>query len=443
MNRRTTANHALAHAIHLANQLKLPVLFYEGLTYSYRQANDRIHRFVLEGVPDTAAALETMGIGYVFYLRQTPQQPNDILYRLASKAAALVTDDYPTFIAAAHNARVPQKLDIPYLAVDSSCVIPMSKFEKREYAAYTIRPKIQRLLPSYLKPFEMPRPHFRWKAPIPEFHVPVHADQFAALVAACAIDHSVPASTTFRGGATEARRRLRSFLTRNLKRYAKERNQPAAHATSNLSPYLHFGMIGALEVAVEVQSWAAEHDLSSVEYLEEMIVRRELAFNFARYAGEQVESLSCLPDWVRHTLAAHAGDERDPQYTRAQLEAAATYDDIWNATQKELLLRGKIHGYYRMYWGKKIIEWSPTYQEALDTMIFLHDRYALDGRDPNTYTGILWCFGLHDRPWVERPIFGMLRYMSYDGIKRKTDVASYLREIAYIEQTGKDPFALE
>lgn len=443
MNRRTDSNHGLAHAIHLANELKLPVLFYEALSCSYRHANDRLHTFALEGVPDTAERLRRMGIGYVFNLRKTRDDPSDVVYRLAERAAALVADDYPTSIAVEYNIRAAAKLDIPFLAVDSSCTVPMNRFEKREYAAYTIRPKIHRLLPGYMKPFEMPKVLHKWTAAVPNFHVDVAPDKIPALVASCEIDHGVPASTTFHGGSREAQRRLNTFLTKNLKRYAGDRNQPAAHATSNLSPYLHFGMIGAPDVALRAQTYGLEHDVSSVEFVEELVVRRELAFNFARFAGPQVECLSSLPEWARNTLLKHAADPRSPTYTRDQFERAETHDDIWNATQKELLLRGKMHGYYRMYWGKKIIEWSPTCQDALETMIYLHDKYALDGRDPNTYTGILWCFGLHDRPWIERPIFGMIRYMVYDGLKRKTDVASYLREIAHIERTGKDPFAVE
>jgi deoxyribodipyrimidine photo-lyase len=443
MNRRVDGNHALAHAIYLANTLKLPVLFYEGLTCTYKQANRRMHTFILEGVPETAVRLEKLGIGYAFYLRARRSDPNDVFYKLAEDAAAVVTDDYPTFIAATHNASVPDKLKVPYLAVDSSCIVPMNKFEKREYAAYTIRPKIQRLLPGYMKPMVMPQVNHRWTRPIPEFHLLVTTAQIPALVAGCEINQQVAPSTTFKGGALEAERRLKLFMERNLKRYASDRNQPASHATSNLSPYLHFGMISALDVALAVQSYGIEHNLSTAEFLEEMIVRRELSFNFARYAGPQVECLSSLPDWARKTLLQHAVDERKPNYTRDQFEQADTHDDIWNATQKELLLRGKMHGYYRMYWGKKIIEWSNTCQDALETMIYLHDKYALDGRDPNTYTGILWCFGLHDRPWVERPVFGQIRFMSYDGMKRKTDAASYLREIAYIESTGKDPFAVQ
>jgi deoxyribodipyrimidine photo-lyase len=190
-----------------------------------------------------------------------------------------------------------------------------------------------------------------------------------------------------------------------------------------------------------VRDYAAEHQLIADEFLEELIVRRELAFNFARFTPD-VESLDSLPDWCKRTMAKHAADPRPWLYTPHQLERAETHDALWNATQKELLIRGKIHGYYRMYWGKKIIEWSPTYAEALRVMIHLHDIYALDGRDPNTYTNILWCFGLHDRPWGERPVFGQLRYMSLDGMRRKTDTKAYIEEVAYLERTGKDPYRI-
>ncbi|MDQ2950242.1 MAG: deoxyribodipyrimidine photolyase, partial [Acidobacteriota bacterium] len=194
-------------------------------------------------------------------------------------------------------------------------------------------------------------------------------------------------------------------------------------------------------IALAAKEYAEEHKLFADEYLEELIVRRELAFNFARFT-EHLTSISNLPEWARNTLHKHAPDQRDPAYTAEQLEYAQTYDDLWNATQKELLLRGKIHGYYRMYWGKKIVEWSPTPQLAVDAMIYLHDRYALDGRDPNTYTNILWCLGLHDRPFGERPIFGQVRYMSREGMRRKTDVNAYIQEIADIERTGRDPYAI-
>lgn len=442
MNRRIGGNHALARAAELANELDLPLLVYEGLTCTYPHANDRIHTFILEGVPDSAAAARALGAGYCFYLRRRRSDPNDILYRLAARAAAVITDDYPTFIAASHNARVPSRLDVRYEAVDSSCVVPMRKFEKREYAAYTIRPKITRLLPAYLQPVPEVKLRRRWTLDAGrEFHTEAETSAIPALVASCEIDHTVPPSLTWRGGARQAQRHLHHFLTQNLRRYDETRNEPSAHSTSNLSPYLHFGHISGLQTALAARDYALDNGLTADAFLEELIVRRELAFNYACWV-EKPDSLSNLPEWARATLRKHSADPREPRYNREVLTHARTHDPLWNATQKEMLLRGKIHGYYRMYWGKKIIEWSPTCQDALEFMVLMHDRYALDGRDPNTYTNILWCFGLHDRPWTERPIFGQIRWMSYDGMKRKTNIDAYLREIAHLEATGRDPFAL-
>ena len=425
MNRRANANPALAFAVALGNQLDLPVLFYEGLSCSYPYASDRFHRFILQGVPDTATRLAASGIGYTFYLHRRHSDPNDAFYRLAARAAAVVTDDYPTFVAARHNAGVAPKLDVSFYAVDGSCIVPMSCFDKREYAAYTIRPKIRKLLPRYLRPpapVEVRRP---FPAGTYEFHTRVTTENLDELMASCEIDHSVLRSRSIEGGRRAAEKRLAAFLKHGLRRYAGEHNEPAAHSTSGLSPYLHFGQISSLEVALAAKSYARVHKLIAEEFLEQLIVRRELAFNFARHAP-RVDSLDVLPEWARQTMRRHRRDRRDPVYSREQFEYAATHDALWNATQKQLLADGIIHGYYRMYWGKKIIEWSRSCEDALRIMIYLHDRYALDGRDPNTYTNILWCFGLHDRPWPERRVFGTLRYISLEGMRRKTDVDAYI-----------------
>jgi len=411
VNRRVASNHALAYAVALANQAELPVLFYEGLTFDYPYASDRFDQFILEGTPDTSRQLERLGIGYVFYHRQKPSDPNDVVYRLAKDAAALVTDDYPLWPARVFNPRVAAKIAIPYYAVESSCIVPMSCFDKREYAAYTIRPKIRKMLTEFLTPVPAIRVRHKFGGTRPEFAGAIHST----------------------GGSVAAHKRLRGFLTHNLHRYANLSNQPSENATSGLSPYLHFGHISSLEVALAVRDYAREHKLLPDEFLEELIVRRELAFNFARFT-EHPDSLDALPDWARKTLRKHSRDKRDPTYSGDQFERAQTHDPLWNAAQKELLLTGKIHGYYRMYWGKKILEWSRTPEEALAIAIYLNDRYALDGRDPNSYTNILWCFGLHDRPWVERPIFGQVRYMSYQGMRRKTDVDAYIRGLEYEER---------
>jgi deoxyribodipyrimidine photo-lyase len=435
MNRRVDANHALLFAVDIANRLGLPVLFHEGLSCGHPYASDRFHTFILEGVPETAKRLERFGIGYVFHLGRRRSDPNDVLYRLAADAAAVVTDDYPVLPARDHNGGVPGRIGVAMWAVDSSCIVPMAHFEKREYAAYTIRPKIQRALPVFLEPAAPVGVKRRYRDPVPAFHTEVAGTDIAALVASCDIDHSVPPAGGFRGGRLEAEARLHHFLTERLRRYSADKNEPSRKATSELSPYLHFGVISSLEVALAAKTYAAEHKLIADEFLEELIVRRELAFNFARFA-ERADSLEALPRWARATLDAHRGDPRSPQYTPERLEAAGTGDDLWNATQKELVSRGKIHGYYRMYWGKKIIEWSKDPETALSTMIRLNDKYALDGRDPNTYANILWCFGLHDRPWSERPIFGIVRYMSRGGTDRKTDVRGYIREIEGLAAPG-------
>lgn len=429
-NRRAHSNQALEFAVQLANQHELPVLFYEALTCSYPHANDRLHTFVLEGVPETARRLKKRGIGYLFHLRKRFSDPDNAVYRLAEHAAALITDDYPTFLPHQHNASVPAKLSIPYYAVDASCTVPMAHFQKREYAAYTIRPKINKVLAECLMPIQPVNLKTRFAGPLPcaVLHTGVTDDNIGRLVSECEIDHGVAPSTGHRGGALEAEKRLRYFVEKNLRRYAKYASKPSERATSELSPYLHFGHISAMDIALAVRDYAAEHKLMAQEFLEELIVRRELAFNFARFAPV-TDSLDVLPDWTRATLAKHDGDPRDFVYAHEQFERAATHDALWNATQRELLTRGTIHGYYRMYWGKKIIEWSASHRQALSTMIELHDRYALDGRDPNTYTNILWCFGMHDRPWGERQVFGMVRYMSLDGMRRKTDVDAYIREI--------------
>ena len=400
MNRRVKANQALAFAAQLANEHSLPLLVYEGLTCSYPYASDRLHTFILEGVPDMARSVRALGAGYVFHLRRRGNDANDALYRMAAEAEAVVTDDYPTFVAADHNRSVAAKIGIPYWAVDSSCIVPTRLFEKREWAAYTIRPKIHRLLPRFLEHPAPIRLKHRYRETPPDLHTEVTAENIASLVADCDIDHTVKPSLTFHGGEQEAERRLVRFLDERLRRYAKEKNEPSAHATSELSPYLHFGQIASLEIALRTREHAAEHKLIAEEFLEELIVRRELAFNFVRHAGDH-KSLRSLPEWVQETLSEHSGDRREPSYTPEEFEQARTHDPLWNATQKELLLRGKIHGYYRMYWGKKIIEWARSYEEALAVMIHLNDKYALDGRDPATYTNILWCFGLHDRPWFE------------------------------------------
>ena len=420
VNRRVEANHALTFVVELANHLGLPVLFYEQLGCEYPYASDRLHTFALQGSTETAARAARLGIGYALDLRWR-RRSGDAGWRSAlARAAALVVDDYPYGLIA--------QTEVAQYAVDSSCIVPMRTWDERAYAAYSLRPKMRRILDRFLRPVPALRVHHRFRVAVPEFHTPVLPAAIPELVGRCEIDHSVPPSAQFPGGRAEALRRLRRFLRSRLRRYARHKNDPAMHATSDLSPYLHGGYLSSLEVALAAQNYARENRLMADEFLEELIVRRELAFNFACHT-ELPHSLRVLPEWARATLQRHKRDRRDPAYAREQFDAGATDDDLWNATQRELRVRGKIHGYFRRYWGKKILEWSRTPEDALQTMIYLNDRYALDGQDPNSYANILWCFGLHDRPWPERPVYGTVRSMSRAGMERKTDVPAYLREI--------------
>jgi deoxyribodipyrimidine photo-lyase len=381
-NRRATFNHALAFAAELANERGLPLLCFES------EASGRQRDFVREGSRENARRLRALGAGYVF-------GECGRLAELAEEAALLVTDEFP---------RLPDPdAPIACYAIDSSCIVPMSRIPGRQYAAYAIRPKIRKLLPRYLRPVE-----------------PVRLRRgFHGAAEDC------PAGA---GGALAAEAALDRFLEHGLRRYARHRNDPTAHAVSGLSPYLHHGHISSLEVALKVGEYAERHKLMAGEFLEELIVRRELAFNFAQHAA-RVDSLDELPEWARKTLACHARDPRPVTYSREDFVRARTHDTLWNAAQKEMLARGVIHGYCRMYWGKKLLEWSATYEEALAAALEIHDRYALDGRDPNTWANILWCFGLHDRPWPERPIYGLVRSMTRQGVERKFDVAAYIREM--------------
>ena len=418
-NRRANSNHALAFAARLANERDLPLLCYESLELNDPYPSERFHRFALEGVPENARRLRALGAGYVFHLQRRPGDRNP-LAALAEEAALLVTDDFP---------RLPDPSPpVACFAVDSSCIVPMSQIPGRQYAAYAIRPKIRKLLPRFLRPVERIRLRREFRGGAQEFHTEVTEANVGALAASCAIEPDPPAVPGAAGGALAAEAALKRFLAEGLRRYARHRNDPTAHAVSGLSPYLHYGHISSLEVALKTSEYAERHKLIADEFLEELIVRRELAFNCARHAA-RVDSLEELPEWARKSLARHAQDPRPFTYSREDFTAARTHDPLWNAAQKEMFARGVIHGYCRMYWGKKILEWSPTYEDALATALEIHDRYALDGRDPNTWTNILWCFGLHDRPWPERPVFGLVRSMTRAGMERKFDVAAYIREM--------------
>ena len=425
MYKRLDNNHSLIYAIRRANELKLPLVVYEGLKYYYPWASDRIHTFILEGVEEKRKAFEALGIRYVFYLQQDASSPKNTVAALARDAALIVTDDFPCFIIPEHNRRIAERAEIPVFTVDSNGVVPMSKFDKEEYAAYTIRPKIKKLLDRFLKPLPFESieiPSVGLEIDCPE--TLVTADNIRDLVAACDIDHTVPASEHYRGGTIEGRERLRKFVDEILPDYDTARSKPDRDGSSRLSAYLHFGYLSPLEIALAVRDADAPQE-SIDAYLEELIVRRELSYNMTLF-NDKYDSLEALPAWVHKTMRAHAGDERQYVYSLEQLENGETQDELWNAAQREMVVTGEMHNYVRMLWGKNVIAWSPSYEVAFETLVHLNNKYCLDGRNPNSYCGILWCFGKHDRPWMERPVFGQIRYMTSGSTGKKFDSKKYI-----------------
>jgi deoxyribodipyrimidine photo-lyase len=243
------------------------------------------------------------------------------------------------------------------------------------------------------------------------------------------IDPKVPpVSALFKGGCQEAKKRIRRFIRNHLTHYHAHSNQPQTDDISHMSPYLHFGQISPVYLALQIRRARQGSPIDREAYLEELIVRRELALNFVYYTSDY-DRYSCLPEWARKTLARHAKDQRAVIYGREELEAAKTHDTYWNAAMREMKHTGFMHNYMRMYWGKKILEWSSTPEEAFDTALGINNKYFLDGRDPNSYAGVAWVFGKHDRAWSERPVFGKVRYMAASGLERKCDMRAYLLKV--------------
>ncbi|HEX7334927.1 MAG TPA: deoxyribodipyrimidine photo-lyase [Pyrinomonadaceae bacterium] len=427
MYKRASHNYALNFAIQMANERQLPLVVYEGLKFYYPWASDRIHTFILEGVAEKQAEFSERGIRYVFYLQRNERDPRNTVAKLAREAALLVTDDYPCFIIPEHNERIA-RLKLPVYAVDANGMVPMSALPKEEYAAYTIRPKINRLLPDL--PRTIVTPHLDVQKPTLDVECPetiVSADSIADLVRQCDIDHTVNPSDRYHGGTAAGRKRLTHFVRNILPQYDKTRNDPSVDGASRLSPYLHFGFLSIQEIVAAVEHAKAPKPAKEA-FLEEAIVRRELSFNLTRH-NPHYDSLKSLPAWALKTMRDHADDPRPELLDAERIEAADTYDELWNAAQRELLSTGHIHNYVRMLWGKRVIEWQRSYEMAFELLVHLNNKYALDGRDPNSYAGILWCFGKHDRPWFEREIFGTIRYMTSRSMAKKFNARRYMGSV--------------
>jgi deoxyribodipyrimidine photo-lyase len=444
--RRTRASFALDRALAWAARLKRPLVVLEALRCDYPYASDRLHRFILEGMAQNAEALEDAPLLYHPYVETERGAGKGLLAALSERACVVITDRFPAFFFPRMLAAAASKVAVRLESVDGSGLLPLSATEKAFARAHDFRRHLRRVLPEHLghrpkaRPFagvslprmaRLPRAiRARWPAASPALLAGRGLDRLP-------LDHSV-APASLRGGMDPARAALRRFLDRGLFAYAAEQRHPDAEATSGLSPYLHFGHIGAHEIleAVLEKAGASAEDAGAGEgffgldegpeaFLDQLITWRELGYNFCAHRDD-ADSYDGLPDWARETLARHRRDRRAHHYDLETLAEARTDDPLWNAAQRELLVTGRIHNYLRMLWGKRVLEWTRDPEEAFDLLVHLNDTYALDGRDPNSYNGIGWCFGRYDRPWPERPIFGKVRYMTSASTRRKLRLNRWL-----------------
>jgi len=420
-------NWALRQAVLAADRLGKPLLVHQGLDPTYEHANDRIHTVILENARALAARAEQLGFRYQFVLRRRRDDDRRVVDRLAARAAQVITDLFPTAGIAERTRRFAERAPCRVIQVDSHGIIPSGHFVKEEYAARTIRPKIAKVLDLALEPCEDRAPargfpDTLWRS-LEVDRLALDRMDVAAEVARCEIDHAV-APVPFASGLEGARARLGAFCAGALADYAERRNEPSdTDGSSRLSPYLHFGQISAAEVLRTVR--AAGHAESARKFEDELVTWRELAFNFC-LRNPHYGKLRGLPDWVHRTMDAHKDDPREATYSLEQLERAETHDDLWNAAQRELVRTGYMHNVTRMLWGKSVLTWTRRYKHALDHLILLNNKYGLDGRDPSSFGGIQWCFGKFDRPWFDKPVWGVIRPMSLARAREKFDAEAYI-----------------
>ncbi len=416
---RAEYNHALEFAIAKANERKKPLLVVFALTDDYPEANLRHYQFMLEGLRETQNALAVKGIKMVVACGE----PINVVARFSIDAELVVADGGQLKIQRKWRQAVAKKIDCAFFEIETNLIIPVTvTSNKQEFAARTIRPKIHRELDNYLTDIRHKKPKINSLGlKVENFDI----SEISKALSKLKIDKSVTASVCFTGGTSTAKKQLRKFIREKLDDYDELRNDPSLDYQSNMSPYLHFGQISPLYIALEISK---SNSKGKDAYLEELIVRRELSHNFVYY-NNKYDSFEGLEPWSKKTLNFHSRDKREYLYNTKQLELAKTHDPYWNAAQKEMLATGKMHGYMRMYWGKKILEWSKTPQHAFKTALYLNNKYELDGRDANGFTGVSWCFGKHDRAWSERKVFGKIRYMNDKGLERKFDMAGYVRKV--------------
>ena len=429
-SQRAEHNHALEYAVQRANDLSQRLLVVFGLTDDYPEANLRHYTFMLEGLKDVQDALRQRGIKLVVRLGA----PDEVALEAAEDASLVVTDRGYMRPQREWRKNVAEKAGCQVVQVESDVVVPIELASgKAETAARTLRPKIHEHLDRFLIGLD--------NTPVEKQSTNMEADgldlsDLGVVLADMDLDRSVePLSQLYQGGATQAKKILDDFIENKFGSYTGNRNQPQTDDVSHMSKYLHFGQISPIYIALKIRDSKASKE-NKDSYLEELIVRRELPINFVYYTPDY-DSYSCLSGWAKETLEEHKDDEREYVYTRQQLEDAETHDEYWNAAMREMRYTGYMHNYMRMYWGKKILQWSNTPEYAYQTTLYLNNKYFLDGRDPNSFANVAWIFGIHDRGWTEREVFGKVRYMSAGGLERKAKPGQYVEKVnALVGEAG-------
>ncbi len=418
-SQRAEQNHALEFAIDKADSSDQPIVVLFCLIDNFPEANKRHYKFMLEGLKEVDESLKERKIKFVV----KKGSPEDVVPKISDEASVLVTDRDYLKLQRRWREKISKKVDIPFYQVESNVVVPVeTASDKEEYVARTIRPKINDQKDEFLNMIDERTPK---KESLDIDFEGCDISDIDQCMKKLDLKGEVEPVDSFEGGTSAARSLLKDFIKNKLDDYPELSNDPTAENLSNMSPYLHFGQISPVYIADEVINSGSP---SIEDYLEELIVRRELSMNYVYY-NDNYDSLEGVPDWAMETLKEHEEDEREYVYSLKEFEKAGTHDPYWNAAQKEMVETGKMHGYMRMYWGKKILEWSETPEDAFQKAIELNNKYELDGRDANAFTGVAWCFGKHDRAWKEREIFGKVRYMNANGLKRKFDADGYVEEI--------------
>lgn len=413
-------NWALLSAQSLALKNKQPLIIAFCLSPKFLGAAARQYDFMLAGLRELAIEAKRFNISFQLVSGEASTEMPRLAKHLG--AGAIFTDFSPLRLSRHWKRAAAAKLNCAFFEVDAHNIVPAWLVSpKQEFGAYTLRPKINKLLPEYLQPFPKLKKH--------PFAISVVAPDWKKLRDSLAIDEGVVAVKEFIPGEKAAQAAMEAFLKKGLSGYSQRRNDPILAGQSNLSPYLHFGQLSAQALALAISK--AKAPLADKQaFLEELIVRRELADNFCLY-NYNYDNPDGFPDWAKRSLVKHSADSREYNYSRLQLERGLTHDALWNAAQQEMLRNGKMHGYLRMYWAKKILEWTPDLKTAMKIAIYLNDKYELDGRDPNGYAGIAWSLGgVHDRAWFERPVFGQIRYMNDKGCRRKFDADAYIKKFS-------------